>query len=70
MGLCRVDKFRIVLVKVRGGNMAYKVDIHKTFDTLSWKFLLLVLTHFGFHPSFAGWICIILRSAMFFYHNK
>jgi len=50
--------------------MAYKVDIHKTFDTLSWKFLLLVLTHFGFHPSFAGWICIILRSAMFFYHNK
>ena len=28
--------------KVRGGNVAYKVDIHKAFDTLSWKFLLLV----------------------------
>ena len=40
--------------KVRGGNVAYKVDIHKAFDTLSWKFLLLVLTRFGFHPSFVG----------------
>jgi len=26
--------------KVRGGNVGYKVDIHKEFDTLSWKFLL------------------------------
>ena len=24
--------------KVRGGNVAYKVDIHKAFDTLSLKF--------------------------------
>ena len=44
--------------------MAYKVDIHKAFDTLSWKFLLLVLICFGFHPSFFGWISTILRSAM------
>ena len=50
--------------KVRGGNVAYKVDIHKSFDTLNWKFLLLVLTRFGFHPSFVGWISTILRSAM------
>jgi len=34
-----------------GGNVAYKVDIDKAFDTLSWKFLLLVLSRFGFHPS-------------------
>jgi len=47
-----------------GGNVAYKVDIHKAFDTLSWKFLLLVLTRFGFHPSFVGWISTILRSTM------
>jgi len=40
--------------KVRRGNVAYKVDIHKAFDTLSWKFLLLVLKRFGFHPSFVG----------------
>jgi len=45
--------------------VAYKVDIHKAFDTLSWKFLLLVLTRFGFHPSFVGWMSTILRSAMF-----
>ena len=44
--------------------MAYKVDIHKAFDTLSWKFLLLVLTCFGFHPSFVSWISTILHSAM------
>jgi len=50
--------------KVREGNVAYKVDIHKAFDTLIWKFLLLVLTRFGFHPSFIRWISTILRSAM------
>ena len=50
---------------IRGGNVAYKVDIHKAFDTLSWKFLLLVLTRFGFHPSFFGWIHTILHSDMF-----
>ena len=49
---------------VREGNVAYKVDIHKAFDSLSWKFLLLVLTCFGFHPSFVGWISTILRSTM------
>jgi len=36
--------------KVREGTVAYKVDIHKDFDTLSWKFLLFVLTRFGSHP--------------------
>jgi len=24
--------------KIRRGNVAYKVDIHKSFDTLSWNF--------------------------------
>jgi len=52
--------------KVRGGNVAYKVDIHKLVDTMSWKFLLLVLTCFGFHPSFVGWISKILHSVMLF----
>ena len=46
--------------------MAYNVDIHKVFDTLSWKFLLLVLTRFAFHPLFVGWISTILRPAMLF----
>ena len=46
--------------KVRVGYVAYKVDIHKAFNTMSWNFLLLVLKHFGFHPSFVSWINIIL----------
>ena len=50
--------------KVRGDNVAYKVDIHKAFDTLSWKFLLLVLTHFGFYTLFFIWISTIFRSTM------
>jgi len=50
--------------KVRGGNVTYKVDIHKAFDTLGWKFFLLVLTCFGFHPSLVGCISTILRSVM------
>ena len=50
----------------RGGNVTYKVDIYKAFDTLSWKFLLLFLTRFGFHSSFVGWISTILHSTMLF----
>jgi len=38
--------------RVKGGNVANKVDIHKAFDTLSWNFLLIVLKCFGFHHSF------------------
>ena len=60
------EAINMLFKKVRGGNVAYKVDIHKAFDSLSWKFLLLVLTCFGFHPSFAGWISRILHSAMLF----
>jgi len=44
--------------------VAYNVDIHKAFDIPSWKFLLLVLSRLGFHPSFVCWISIILHSTM------
>jgi len=47
--------------RVRGGNVAYKIDMHKAFDTLTWKFLLLILRRFGFHSSFVSWIGTILR---------
>jgi len=50
--------------KVKEGNVTYKVDIHKAFDTLNWNFL--VLKHFGFHHSFFSWISTILRSTMLF----
>ena len=58
------EAINLLSKKVHGGNAAYKVDIHKAFDTLSWKFLLLVLSCFGCHASFVSWISIILRSAM------
>ena len=46
-----------------GGNLAIKVDICKTFDTLDWIFLLAVLKQFGFNNIFCDWILSILRSA-------
>jgi len=58
------EAINLLSKKVHGGNVDYKVDIHKAFDTLSWKFLLLVLSRFGFHPSFVGWINTFLRLAM------
>jgi len=59
------EAINLLSKKVNRGNVAYKVDIHKSFDTLSWRFLLLVLSRFGFHPSLVGWINIILHSTMF-----
>ena len=55
------EAINMISKKVRGGNVDYKYNIHKVFDTLSWIFFLLVLTRFGFHPSFVGWISTILR---------
>lgn len=34
------------------GNLAFKVDISKAFDTLEWRFLLKVLYAFGFNNKF------------------
>jgi len=45
------------------GNLAFKVDISKAFDTLEWKFLLSVLNKFGFNGKFCSWIHTILKSA-------
>jgi len=53
---------------VRGCNVAYKVDIHKAFDTLSRKFLLLVLHVLVFTPclsvglvQFSIQLCVLLE---------
>jgi len=74
MGLCKAEiqdcigiaskAINLLSKKVHEGNVAYRVDIHKAFDTLSLRFLQLVLSRFGFHPSFVGWISTILRSTM------
>lgn len=49
--------------KAFAGNLAFKVDISKAFDTLEWKFLLNVLNKFGFNQQFCSWIQTILNSA-------
>ena len=64
MALCRVDIFRIVLVLLLKLLMWLTKFIFIKFLTLSWKFLLLVLTRFDSHPLFVGWISTILRSTM------
>lgn len=40
-----------------------KVDISMAFDTLSWDFLIKILTQFGFNQFFCHWIYAILSSA-------
>ena len=45
------------------GNLAMKIDIQKTFDTLDWFFLCRVLRAFGFSSVFVDWIDDILHSS-------
>ena len=49
--------------KSYGGNLAFKVDIAKAFDTLEWSFLLKVLHVYGFNNTFCNWVKVILESA-------
>ncbi|KAL8480479.1 hypothetical protein ACS0TY_027134 [Phlomoides rotata] len=44
------------------GNMAIKIDMHKAFDTISWRFLLSMLQRLGFSASFCDLISAILHS--------
>jgi len=47
--------------KTHGGNLALKVDIKKTFDTLDWNFLIHVLLQFDFGHALCLWITAILN---------
>lgn len=49
--------------KTYGGNLAFKIDMAKAFDTLEWPYLLKVLHAFGFNNTFCNWIKVILESA-------
>jgi len=74
MSLCRYGCIGIVsgvinlLSKIIRGNVTYKVDIYKTFDTMSRKILLLVLTQFDFHPSFVGWVSTYNHSFIYVFY--
>lgn len=49
--------------KAFAGNLAFKVDIAKVFDTLEWGFLIKVLNRFGLNSKFCSWKNTILHSA-------
>ncbi|GKA88883.1 RNA-directed DNA polymerase, eukaryota, reverse transcriptase zinc-binding domain protein [Tanacetum coccineum] len=46
-------------------NCAFKIDIQKAYDTVSWKFLEFCLKEFGFHPVMIHWIMVCLTTAPF-----
>lgn len=48
----------------RCGNVVFKIDIKKTFDTLSWLFLLSILRAFRFLEKLCSWISTILYLAI------
>ena len=44
---------------------AFKVDIQKAYDTVSWSFLEEVLVGFGFHATMINWIMVCVSSTSF-----
>jgi hypothetical protein len=42
--------------KIEGAFCAYKLDLTKAYERVDWRYLQMVLTKFGFHPIFVGWI--------------
>lgn len=45
---------------------ASKMDIMKTFDTVNWKYLMLILMVMKFFESFLKWIWLYISTASFF----
>ncbi|GKA35541.1 RNA-directed DNA polymerase, eukaryota, reverse transcriptase zinc-binding domain protein [Tanacetum coccineum] len=46
-------------------NCAFKVDILKAYDNVSWSFLEFCLRKFGFHPIMVNWIMTCLTTTSF-----
>ncbi|GJX40548.1 RNA-directed DNA polymerase, eukaryota, reverse transcriptase zinc-binding domain protein, partial [Tanacetum coccineum] len=47
------------------GCCAFKIDIMKAYDNVSWTFLEFYLKEFSFHPVMIHWIMVCLRTASF-----
>ncbi|KAJ9541721.1 LOW QUALITY PROTEIN: hypothetical protein OSB04_028227 [Centaurea solstitialis] len=41
---------------------AFKIDIRKAYDMVSWKFILKLLNELGFHPAFNKWIAEMIQT--------
>lgn len=51
--------------KVKGGFVAMKLDLQKTYDRVNWGFLRTVLHMFGFKSIFVNWIMECVSSVSF-----
>ncbi|GKC28854.1 RNA-directed DNA polymerase, eukaryota, reverse transcriptase zinc-binding domain protein, partial [Tanacetum coccineum] len=51
----------------KGGpkRVAFKIDLQKAYDTVSWKFLKKTLDEFGFHEKMVHWIMQCVTTAGF-----
>ncbi|GKC28564.1 RNA-directed DNA polymerase, eukaryota, reverse transcriptase zinc-binding domain protein [Tanacetum coccineum] len=45
--------------------VAFKIDLQKAYDTISWDFLKEILVMFGFHERMVNWIMICITTAKF-----
>jgi hypothetical protein len=48
--------------KKEGSFHAYKLDLTKAYERVDWHYLEKILTKFGFHPKFVGWIMECISS--------
>lgn len=50
------DYFNVMQLSICGKNVSLKIDIYKDFDTMSWGFILKVMSCFSFDDIFLVWI--------------
>jgi hypothetical protein len=43
--------------------LLFKLDIKKAFDSVRWDYLMDMLEHLGFPPTFRDWVSALLASA-------
>lgn len=51
--------------KTKLGLMAITLDLQKAYDRVNWKFIQVVLLHFGFNEVFTGWVAACVSSISF-----
>ncbi|GKC31694.1 RNA-directed DNA polymerase, eukaryota, reverse transcriptase zinc-binding domain protein, partial [Tanacetum coccineum] len=59
------ELFRGYNKKLSVKKVAFKIDLQKAYDTISWNFLKSILGLFGFHEKMVHWIMTCVTSAKF-----